>query len=175
MDDPRVQNRLALLPLEYREFVMSDFLWEVTEVFGEAHSFSENQKDVLHHATILYLLLFLNSSDAAVFIQRNCDVTLGTATELFSAIKTALPSEVVEIVEATFTTETALSPLAQEIAEAELQSDIIETEQEFMQPHALRTMARDMHAIQHPGEPTHSSAQSDILARNDGPRWDTEQ
>ncbi|HEY0964407.1 MAG TPA: hypothetical protein VGE31_01285 [Candidatus Paceibacterota bacterium] len=178
MDDQLIQTRLSLLTPEYREFVMGDFTTEVARVFGEAHGFSEDQTDILENAITLYLLLFMDGAGVIQFIHRNCGLPVQTTLELFSAIKSSLPNDIREAVEATFIAinGTAPSPLANEIAEAELQSDIVETEEVFEQLQGIRTMARDMRAIQHPNEPVHRSTQDSLLQRpNNSPRWDTEQ
>ncbi len=94
----------------------------------------------------------------------NPQLLLSNILQMISESKTsALPEEEID------------NELATELNEVELQSEIIETEDVLEHLPTIRTMAKDMHAIQHPNEPTHSSSQATILEHKSGPRWDTEQ
>lgn len=169
-----ITSRLSQLSPQYRSFIESDFVSDITTTFGEASGFNERQTEILENALTFYLLFFMSETDTVSFISRNCDISPSDAGVLFSGILASLPEGIDTMVRAQFSQmETA--------PEAGLASEIAQTERDFENLQGIRTMAADMREAQTHHVPTYQSNQSDLIQSGtptpppqNGPRWETD-
>lgn len=197
--EPLIEQRLNELNPQYRAFIESDFIDQITQTFSEANDFNEQKSDVLVNAITLYLLFFLKEEETVSFIANNCGLDVRSASDLFEAMKLSLPEGMSGMVK-----QTKLSLEAVSVGDS-LDSEIAKTEKEFAalptQGMGMRTMADDMRTAQStipttPSAPTyqpiyptppeiiHTSNQSDIFPAPPPPapnqnqnlptRWDSE-
>jgi hypothetical protein len=172
MPEEIITARIAQLSPAYQEFILSDFISEVSTTFAEAYSFDERKIEILENAVTLYLLLLLNADDTTTFISRNCDLPPAEAETLFAGIVSTLPEGLEAMVTSQFS--------KMSVGPAALASEIAETEKAFENLQGIRTMAGDMKDAETHSAPTYQSSQSDLIRPttppppNNGPHWETD-
>jgi hypothetical protein len=91
MEDQAITQRLNILTPEYKEFVLSVFIEEISKVFSSEENFTDRQETLLHNGFSLFLLLFLNVEDLILFIEKNCGVPHQKAKEISGVFFASLP------------------------------------------------------------------------------------
>ena len=173
MLDPIIGNRFKELPVEYQNFITSDYPYEVAEVYGSSLKLSEDGIDVLENGLIFYLMFLFNENEFIDYVVTNTGASRTETTDVISTICRHLPEFVnhkdyIEILESS-------QPLSEDIAE---------TEKMYASIQGLRTMAGDAQVVQAHEEPVYQSSQSALLSPtvpplpptpySSIPRWDTE-
>ena len=153
------QKAYRTASIEKKALIDSGKIYESIEMVLSKAPFKGDPRELMLNFS--YHLLGLQS--AGVVIQTMESAGVSNAHLLFQEIL-----EKIEVVPAVSTI------TEEEVAEAELQTEIVETELALDSVQNIRTMAADMRAIQRPTEIVHTSSQSDLLQRKDAaPRWDS--
>jgi hypothetical protein len=170
-----VENQIAILGPEYRDFVEGSFIGIAAGTFGDQLSFSPHQTDILENAIFLFMVLILDREEAIEFISNNCGLPPAETELIWTAIESSLPEGMLPMITGARQKLQAQVPSNTQPPSQNLAHEIEEAEHELASIQGIRTMATDMRSTgQFPpmGEVVHSSSQADILPTPSGPKWD---
>lgn len=141
MNPTDIQNRFdSILDPGYQDYIESGETEIIATLLGEPHELDQRSVAALENAIDLYLLLFLNREELALFIQDQCGLSLDESRTLVAAIELALPNDI-RIARAL--TEESLTA-----AQPDLSATIAETEAALQELPPTRTMAGDAQVLQ---------------------------
>lgn len=158
MNDQLITQRLTQFTPKYQAFITGTFVDETTSVLAKESNLTEEQHEMFRNAITLYLLCFLDVSQAVSFLASEADLPKEVASPLIGAVINTLPETIIE-------GQTALYEMFSLNTDSDL---IISTTATTPQAQAVtspvspvRTMANDMQQAK--GETTYSSSQENIL------------
>lgn len=86
-----IKQRLAVLTPEYRDFVMSEYPYITTEIFGSQFRLNRDQMIVFENGLMLYLLVFLSKYELEEFLISECQIPIIATVDVVETIIGGLP------------------------------------------------------------------------------------
>jgi hypothetical protein len=159
MSNADIKQRLNQLPEGYRKYVLSDMPRIISDTFAEAHQLDEARTLALENGFALYLLFFINQSEFADFIVKECGLEIDTARVLAAGFHTALQPDI-----QAFHDETSALVFSNPIENVPEVRPLV-GDPASMPTAALRTLSRDGQQAGYSSveEPTYSSMQNAII------------
>ncbi len=178
MTNKIIKERIDLLELNYRTYLLSNDLSNMAQDFATKHKFDEDTAIVFENGIAMMLMFFIDKQDFVDYLVTECKINNKyDASVLAEAIILSLPENIRSSYETTrnqiFETTTKVEEYTHKPNEPiSIDKEIKEAEEVLSSINHVRTMSSDKEATK---ETVHVSSQFDLFGRKDKKGNDSEE